>query len=173
MHAMIFAHLRGRVPIGRGPLVETAARRSGLSYARRVLPLTLLAATLLTPGTVRSQEGIAPAIWPDRSAPLGNASQIFGWNFGSQQSLDLVVIRPDGKILKGDGLESCPGGAPSCWDTVAADADGGVLQDPYTYLVGSVFGLYEVRAYASPWSGSLAEPPIAATSFFYSDRFAR
>lgn len=131
---------------------------------------TALATMLLTaPSAWADPE----AVWPDRSAPLGPnpATTISGWNFSALQAFDIIVIRPDGTIRNGDGSDSCPGGAPNCWDTVTADGNGHLLDTPYLYLVGAPLGVYDVRVYASPWSGNLGEPAIATTSFFHSDGF--
>ena len=86
----------------------------------------------------------------------GDTAIITGAGFAPSTNYAIPVIRPDGTIVKGDG-SFVPG-----WDKVQSDASGAFT---YSYQLDGVAGLYEVRAYAWPWSGDLAESPIASMTF--------
>ena len=81
---------------------------------------------------------------------------ISGTDFAPDVAYDMPVIRPDGSIVKGDGT-FLPG-----WDTTTSASDGTLL---YDYILNGISGTYEARAYLSPWSGDISEPPIAAVTF--------
>jgi len=82
---------------------------------------------------------------------------ITGTGFGPGDSLDVVVIRPDGSIVTGDATDT-PG-----WDTVAANGNGFFS---YNYQLDGVVGVYSVQIYASPWNGPESfDIPIATTTF--------
>jgi hypothetical protein len=81
---------------------------------------------------------------------------ITGSGFVPKAYYDVPVIRPDGSIVTGDGT-STPG-----WDTIKTSPHG---EFTYLYLLNTMYGEYEVRVYPSPWSGDLAETPVASTTF--------
>lgn len=93
-----------------------------------------------------------PNIWPERSAPLGDTIRILGWYLEPSTGYDFVIIGPD-------GLEASR-------DTVITDDEGELLETAYSYVVPEVSGIYQVKVYASPWSGNLNEEPIATTDFY-------
>ena len=99
--------------------------------------------------------GTLPAIWPDRSAPLGDTITIYGWNFAPATAYVIAVIDPDLGIYS---------------DVVTTDAEGTLLDTPYTYIVGDQpTGVYVVRLYGAAWGGDTTEAPIAATTFFHNN----
>src|SRR5213594_2312208 len=104
-----------------------------------------------------------PSVWTDKAdySP-GETVTIFGADFSAGASIDVVVIRPDGSIVMGDATFVCPGEASECWDTVAADAVGSFI---YHYILDGIEGLYEVRAYSTPWSGNRSDVPLASRTF--------
>lgn len=98
--------------------------------------------------------GTVPAIWPDRSAAVGNTVTISGWNLAPLASYDVVVVWPDGSVG---------------WETVTTDAAGELLQAPYRYVVGTVLGTYGVRLYLAPFGGDLSQAPVTETTFFHNN----
>ncbi len=139
----------------------------GKSFSRRFWVLGCLIVAIFffaTPDTSLAQgakdcggvpcPGTSPAIWPDRSAAVNYTIQIFGWNLTPQGDYDIVVVAPD---------------ASASWAPVTADVAGELLSAPYTHVVGSTLGTYEVRLYASPWGGDLNQAPVAATTFFHNN----
>ena len=82
---------------------------------------------------------------------------VSGSGFAPSTNYDVPIIRPDGSIVKGGGAPFIPG-----WDTVLTDGSGDFT---YNYKLNGVKGLYEVRVYASPWSGHLNEIPLASVTF--------
>ena len=82
---------------------------------------------------------------------------ITGAKFTANASYDVVVVRPDGSIVTGDGSFT-PG-----WDTVIADASGSFT---YSYILDGIDGTYIVNVYNSPWGGvGSGATPAASTSF--------
>jgi hypothetical protein len=110
--------------------------------------------------------GTLPAIWPDRSAALNNATLIFGWNLQPLTDYQMVIVRPDRSV------ES---------DVVRTDEEGDLLGDnvrddgqtwgsPYQYVAAAdALGIYQVRAYVFPWSGDLNEPAVTTTTFYHNN----
>jgi hypothetical protein len=99
--------------------------------------------------------GTLPAIWPDRTAPLGDTVTIYGWNLAPETGYMIAVIDPE------DGVYS---------DVATTDAEGGLLGQPFTYVVGDrPTGTYEVRLYEASWSGDTGATPIAATTFYHNN----
>lgn len=151
-------------------------KKKGVTHTRIDLKLILLFGLILGMGLTPALDakdcgvdpcpGTSPAVWPHRSAPLGDTVRILGWNLDAGTAYDIVIIRPDGAIVTGDGSGVCASGAEDCWDTVTTDNAGELLQSAYSYVVGDVPGVYQVLVYASPWSGDLNEIPIASTNFF-------
>jgi len=129
-----------RLPIGRWVAAPAAA--------------ALLAVVLLI-----SNVSAAPTVTTDKADYLFfETVTITGGGFNPpNSSYDVPVIRPDGTIVKGDGSTITP---PE-WDTVLASG----TNFTYLYQLGALPGLYEVRVYASPWSGNLAESPLASVTF--------
>ncbi len=98
-----------------------------------------------------------PVVTTDKPEYFSNETvTVTGIGFSANTTLDVPVIRPDGSIVTGDGT-STPG-----WDTVLSDGSGSFT---YFYKLDGISGVYEVRLYLSPWSGSLAEIPLATTTF--------
>jgi LPXTG-motif cell wall-anchored protein len=121
-----------------------------------------------TSGVVVEGEGepvvaaAAPTMWtttadgtPKYDFAPGETVYIHGADFAPAITLEVVVTRPDGTIVTGDGTFSCS----NCWDSVGTDAAGGFV---YPYILNGIEGLYGVAAYASPWAG---EPALATTTF--------
>ncbi len=82
---------------------------------------------------------------------------ITGAGFGPGDVLDVVVTRPDGSIVIGDGSFT------EGWDTVTTIWDGSFT---YNYILNGVLGTYHVDVYASPWNGPDSfDLPLAATTF--------
>ncbi|HSG78708.1 MAG TPA: hypothetical protein VLD62_03935, partial [Acidimicrobiia bacterium] len=107
-------------------------------------------------------EAPAPTMWtttadgtPKYDFAPGETVYIHGADFAPEITLEVVVTRPDGTIVTGDGTFSCS----NCWDSVGTDAAGGFV---YPYILNGIEGLYGVAAYASPWAG---EPAVATTTF--------
>ena len=80
---------------------------------------------------------------------------ITGSGFAAASSYDVVVIRPDGSIVKGDGSFM------SGWDTVLSAASGSFV---YLYQLDGIEGVYTVEVYASPWNG-VRSTPLAGVTF--------
>ncbi len=100
----------------------------------------------------------APTVTTDKpDYRPGETVIVSGDGFASSTNYDVPIIRPDGTIVKGGGAPFIPG-----WDTVTSDASGDFT---YNYKLNGVEGLYEVRVYASPWSGDRTEIPLASTTF--------
>ena len=99
----------------------------------------------------------AATIWTDKPNYSSFETVLIGGSgFDPYVDYDIPVIRPDGSIVRGDGSFTLG------WDTVQADAYG---EFTYAYMLDGVEGLYEVRVYPSPWSGSLDTTPLASTFF--------
>ena len=116
-----------------------------------------LIATLL----IVSNSAAAPVLTTDKEDYYSNETvPVTGSGFAPNTSYDIPIIRPDGSIVVGDG-SFIPG-----WDSITSDGAGGFL---YLYQLDGIFGTYEVRAYVSPWSGDLAEIPVASMEFTDAD----
>ena len=96
---------------------------------------------------------------------------IAGTAFDPGQTYDMVVIRPDGSIIRGDGnfnpdhsytCDAANAAVVDCWDSVTADSGGSLT---YQYVLDGIAGSYEIRAYASPWSGDRSLPAITSVTF--------
>ncbi|MCH8051900.1 MAG: hypothetical protein IIC86_07775, partial [Chloroflexi bacterium] len=106
---------------------------------------------------VVSRGTAAPILSTDKEDYYANETvSVAGNGFVANTLYDIPVIRPDGSIVLGDG-SFLPG-----WDTVTSD---GLGDFTYLYQLNGIFGTYEVRAYNSPWSGDLSEPPVAVHTF--------
>jgi hypothetical protein len=81
---------------------------------------------------------------------------VTGTGYDAGAAYAVPVMRPDGTMVHGDG-SGLPG-----WDTVTADGGGNLA---YDYQLDGIFGLYETRVYAAPWSGDWSETPLAAVTF--------
>ncbi len=90
-------------------------------------------------------EGGTPQVTTDKAdyAPFETAI-ITGTGFEPYALLDIPVIRPDGTIVKGNGIEE------DGWDSVQADEFGNFV---YYYIVGGLEGTYTVEVYPWPWGG--------------------
>ena len=115
-----------------------------------------IALALVAPAAVAAVDP-GPTLTTDKADYMpGETVHIAGTGFVPGVAYDIPVIRPDGSIVKGDG-SFLPG-----WDTVSAGLEGSFT---YDYILNGIVGLYEVRAYLSPWSGDTSEPPIAGVTF--------
>ena len=85
---------------------------------------------------------------------------ITGSGFAPDTYYDVPVIRPDGTIVKGDGMFTFG------WDTVRSSASGAFT---YHYQLDGIPGIYEARVYPSPWSGNRSEVPVATVYFTDAD----
>ncbi len=88
---------------------------------------------------------------------------ITGGGFTPGGYYDVVVIRPDGSIVQGDGTFTCPLDSLGCWNTILADELGAFT---YDYILNGIEGLYSVEVYPWPWGGpGSGEMPVATTTF--------
>ena len=135
-------------------LQSRALRTTGL------LALAVLAG-LLAFYFVALQAG-TPSIAPDKEQYLaGQTAILTGVDFAAAASLDIVVVRPDASIVKGDGSQT-PG-----FDTLSSDGVGGFV---YNYLTNpeltEIDGRYDVTVYAT---SDVAHTLPIATAIFYVD----
>ncbi|NIM52776.1 MAG: hypothetical protein GTO22_26615, partial [Gemmatimonadales bacterium] len=124
------------------------------------LVAALAAPALIVALFIISGASAAPTVTTDKVeyAP-GETVTVTGAGFAGATNYDVPVVRPDSSIVTGDGT-STPG-----WDTVQTNGQGNFN---YSYLLPDdppLYGEYEVRVYPSPWSGDLAEAPLASTTF--------
>ena len=123
---------------------------------RAVLVLTAVAAIFLStvaPSPALTNPTLAtdkPDYHPEETV------HITGSGYDAGAAYAVPVMRPDGSMVRGDN-SGLPG-----WDTVNADGSGNLA---YDYVLDGIFGLYEARVYAAPWSGNWAETPLAAATF--------
>jgi hypothetical protein len=95
--------------------------------------------------------GTLPAIWPDRSAPLGDTVTIYGWNLTPETTYLVTVVDPE------NGVATAP---------VVTDQEGSLFGQPFTYIVGDrAVGEYAVRLDGADWNGDLGVPALATTTF--------
>ena len=119
-------------------------------------------AALLAFYVVAQQAGTPTITSPQRVYLASDTVALSGTNFAPSDSVDVVVVRPDGTIVQGDGLET-PG-----FDVAATDASGSwslayVLNPEAT----EIFGRYDVTAYAT--TDTLHQLPLATYHFFDDD----
>ncbi|UCH26876.1 MAG: hypothetical protein JSV66_04300, partial [Trueperaceae bacterium] len=112
----------------------------------------------------------------------GETVTINAAGFTPNTSYDVIIVRPDGSIIKGDGnfnepdhTYTCPDpesdpnstiladGSAACWDSVLTDEAGSFS---YAYILNGIEGQYWVYIYLSTWSGDLDEEPVAFTRFY-------
>ena len=100
----------------------------------------------------------APIVTTDKPDYAPNETVVInGSGFNPGDVLDVVVIRPDGAIVVGDGSQT-PG-----WDTVTANGSGWF---EYSYQLDGVVGIYRIQVYSSPWNGVESfDIPMATTTF--------
>ncbi len=100
----------------------------------------------------------SPAVTTDKPDYAPNETVVItGTGFNTGDVLDVVVIRPNGSIVKGDGSQA-PG-----WDTVTAAPGGGFT---YNYQLDGIVGPYTIQVYAHPWNGPESfDVPMAVTYF--------
>ncbi|MGD8265113.1 MAG: hypothetical protein PVF23_04335 [Chromatiales bacterium] len=94
--------------------------------------------------------------------------QILGWNLNPDSDYQVVVLSPDG--------------SGSHMSYITTDTEGDILGDDYeltaeqrasltsgqpalVYTDMSKTGIYEVRIYLQPWTGTLDDAPVASTTF--------
>ena len=135
--------------------LSVAARRPVFAFlALGVVALVVFAAMQLVGGVNETVTTDKPDYFTNETVT------ITGSGFAASTNYDIPVIRPPGpptgSIVVGDGSET-PG-----WDTVTTDGSGSFT---YLYKLNGMQGVYEVRVYLSPWSGNLAETPLASTTF--------
>jgi hypothetical protein len=137
------------MPMGK-TLLTSSAFRIGLAIAG----LLCVAGGILA---VHYRAQAAPVLTTDKDdySPQGIV-MITGGGFAPNTLYDIPVIRPDGSIVTGDGSFSCG------WDAVQSHGSGAFT---YRYQLDGIVGMYEVRAYPSPWSGDLSETPLATVTF--------
>jgi hypothetical protein len=110
-----------------------------------------------------------PSIWPRQSKSYEDGSMpILGWNLVPDTSYQVVTLPPDGSV-------------PTI-AYVTTDSEGDFLGDDYELTqeerdllsagqphvvrtAPTLNGVYEVRIYLDPWTGSLDEAPVASTTF--------
>ena len=131
---------------------------SGARNRRAGLGLAVVAAAVAVVLLLSSDASAAPTLTTDKPDYFFfETVSITGGGFTPSSSYDIPVLRPDGKIVKGDGTGTSP-----VWDTVQANGTGDFT---YLYHLGALAGLYEVRAYPSPWSGNWNEVPLTSVTF--------
>ena len=106
-----------------------------------MLALAVIVALALSVGT-RLLLDTSPSVSSNKSHYTpGEAVVLAGHGLAANSSLEVVVERPNGSVVLGDGSET-PG-----WDAVSSDADGDFT---YSYVLddqSSITGEYVVRVY--------------------------
>ncbi|MGD0766087.1 MAG: hypothetical protein ABR978_07250, partial [Dehalococcoidia bacterium] len=121
-----------------------------------------VAALLCVAGAALAWHQLAQAA-PELTTDKGDYSPeevvtITGGGFAPNTAYDIVVIRPDGTIVHGDG-SFLPG-----WDTTPLTDESGSFT--YLYQLDGVQGTYVVEAYLSPFVGDpLSDTPITTVTF--------
>ena len=124
---------------------------------KMLLGMILCLALLFTATPVLVGQASTAVIWTDKADYTpGETVTVSGSGFVPYDYYDIPVIRPDGSVVLGDGSDTAG------WDMVQADASGDF---DYYYMLNGIAGLYEVRVYDSPWSGSLDQEALATTTF--------
>src|SRR6266540_2399792 len=145
-------------------------RRLGYPGGRVACVLGSLTMFLVLAGVPGSTLHADPSVWTGKAdySP-GETVDVHLAGFPAGATLDVVIIRPDGTIIKGDGnfhepnhTYTCPGGAAECWDTVETDAAGACF---YEYMLDCILGEYKVSVYPTPWSGDRDAAALATTTF--------
>ena len=136
------------------PTGRTLLRSSVFRLSLAALALLCVAGAVLS---VHYFAQAAPVLKTDKDdySPEGIVT-ITGGGFAPNTLYAIPVIRPDGSIVTGDGSFSCG------WDTVQSRGSGAFT---YRYQLDGIVGIYEVRAYPSPWDGNLSEIPLATITF--------
>ncbi len=118
----------------------------------------LVTASLLVIGTLPSVfAGDSPIIWTDKADYWPEETvTISGIGFEPNQNYDILVIRPDNSVVKGDGTFT-PG-----WDTLTSDGNG---QIEYYYELDGILGLYQVKVFNSPYDSTSGQIPLAEVTF--------
>ncbi len=136
--------------------LKTGPRRAGRATGRiailagAVLALSSLAVVPSTAAVFPTLATDKPDYHPDETV------HITGTGYEPAAGYDVPVMRPDGSMVHGDG-SGLPG-----WDSVTADGSGDLA---YDYVLDGIFGVYEARVYASPWSGDWNQAPLTAVTF--------
>ena len=150
------------------PAVFFNEAASSTSKGATLLTTFLLCCLLLMSGISFASDATAPAIWPAKSKASGGTMEIMGWNLHPETDYQVVVLSPDGS------------GADMSYLTT--DNEGDFLGDDYeltaeeraaltagqpvlVYTDMSQTGIYEVRIYLQPWTGTLDDAPVASTTF--------
>ena len=143
------------------PLLSLATRGSHREHKSPATPsFLLIAITAVALATLAPSDTAfaAPTVTTDKPDYVPTETVIVtgsGYNPGDQ--LDIVIIRPDGRIIKGDGSNT------QGWDTVTANGNGNFT---YNYILNGIMGIYTVEVYASPWNGPESfDIPMATTTF--------
>lgn len=106
--------------------------------------------------------GTLPAIWPHPSKTAGDSVRILGWNLDPAGTYEIVIVQPDGLALASGTVTTDPEG-DILGRYEGADGQPFVCAPPIPILEGT----YQVRLYPYPWSRSLEDIPVAATSFYH------
>ncbi|MCH8025927.1 MAG: hypothetical protein IH866_03950, partial [Chloroflexi bacterium] len=137
--------------------VSGAFRWQLLLALAAVVALAVFAATQIFAG------GSTVILSDRRQYDPGETVVLTGLNFAASSWFDVVVERPDGSIVIGDGSET-PG-----WDTVPSDVDGRFF---YFYLLNGeeteIPGEYLVRVYDAG-AAQIPANELATTNFFDDD----
>ena len=130
---------------------------------RRMGTVALFAALLALVFYTVARPAGSPSVTPDKEQYLaGETAVLTGANFSLNQSYDIVVVRPNGTMVKGDGTET-PG-----FDAVTSSASGAFVYNYATLPEPiEINGRYDVSVFAS--SDVAHATVIAATVFFVDD----
>ncbi len=122
-------------------------------------------AAYLSLGQLRISAGPAATVSADQDVYVEFQTAIIsGSGFGAGQSFDVVVTRPDGSVVSGDGTQA-PG-----WDIVQADVNGAFT---YSYWLNwpeeaPYIGLYTIEVYNAGDEHMIGNS-LADGSFWYDD----
>ncbi|MCH8065152.1 MAG: hypothetical protein IIC90_04930, partial [Chloroflexi bacterium] len=144
--------------------VRPQVRRDVGVFRWQLLLALVLVAALAVLAATQIFAGSSTSISSDkRQYNPGETVVLTGLNFAVSSSFDVVVERPDGSIVIGDGSEA-PG-----WDTVSSDVEGGFV---YFYVLNGVEteleGEYLVRVYDAG-AAQIPANELATTNFFDDD----
>src|SRR5262245_51939407 len=155
------ASLTLNVEGGTGEMYQRHVDRNHRSFSSRAL--SVLVATLLVGLACFGLTGLTGVAYSGGIVTTDQADYspeqivtVSGNGFAPSASYDVVVIRPDGSIVKGDGSFR------SGWDTVQSNLLGNFT---YLYQLDGIMGTSEVRVYPTPWSGDLSAPALAGMTF--------
>jgi hypothetical protein len=150
------------------PAVFFNEAASSKSKGATLFTTLLLCCLLMLSGISFASDATDPAIWPAQSKASDGTMEILGWNLNPDTDYQVVVLSPEG--------------SGSNMSYLTTDTEGDFLGDDYeltaeerealnagqpvlVYTDMSQTGIYEVRIYLQPWTGTLDDAPVASTTF--------